>query len=90
MGLNHEARNIVYDNLRAFPLVTFLCYIPGGSATDDEIERCICGIIVSLNGAHRWLERVKLVVSEIVLEADAYICQLYVPREDEGLAKIYP
>lgn len=53
LGLNHEARNIVYDNLRAFPLVTFLCYISGGSAIDDEIERCVCGIIVSLNGAHR-------------------------------------
>ena len=38
--------------LRAFSSFTCLFYIPFWIAIDDEIVRCVCGIIVLLNGAH--------------------------------------
>lgn len=50
--LDHEARNMKDEYLRAFSSFTCLCYIPCWIAIDDEIVRCVCGIIVSMNGAH--------------------------------------
>lgn len=64
------------EYLRAFSSFTSLFYIPCWSTIDDEIVRCVCGIIVLLNGAHSFLELVELVVFEIVLETDASICQI--------------
>ncbi len=77
------------EYLRAFSFFTLLLYIPSWTAVDDEIVRCICGIIVLLNGAHSRLECLELVVFEIVRESDASICQIYMSL-DEGPAKGLP
>ena len=52
LGLEYEARNMKDDYLRAFTGSTCLYLIPCWTTIEDEIVRCVCGIIVLLNGAH--------------------------------------
>ena len=50
--MDSEARNMKMDHLRAFFISALLLHIPCWIAIDDEIIRCVCGIVVLLDGAH--------------------------------------
>ena len=61
--------------LRAFSFVTLVQDITCRIAVDDELIKCVRGVVVFSNGGHGKLECVQRIVSEIVRETTAMTCQ---------------